>query len=84
MERSDFLQRYTTGGIAIGHTPEDVCFKLRRGRDADLPQERAGHLAEERFHQVQPGTMLGGVNVPGVIRPVRQAGARVSFEIGAE
>ena len=46
------------------------------GADANLSQHGACHLAEEIFHQVQPGAVLGNEDEPKALWPCRQAPVR--------
>src|SRR6266699_1220332 len=51
-------------------------FEFSFGFHSDLPEKSVRHLAKKRFDQIQPGTVLGRVDVTKAVRPCCQIGAR--------
>ena len=62
--------------IHLSNSKQDSLFEFRFGFDPDLPQKRARHLPKQGFHQIEPGAMLGRVNVREAVGPRCQVGAR--------
>ena len=48
--------------IEVIHGGHDAVLEFLFGCDADMAQDRAGELGEEAFHEIEPGTVLGGKN----------------------
>ena len=65
--------------IDLGDSLEDALTKFFCGFHADVTEEGPGHLAKERFGEIQPGPMHGSQDILESIRPSRQVGA-VSLE----
>ena len=68
--------------IDLGDALEDACAQCSPALDLDASQERAGHLAEKRLHQIKLGTVRGCVDVDETIRPRRQIGHRLIGDVG--
>jgi len=49
--------------IDFGDAWQNPFFEFGFGLDPDLPQERVGHFAKERLHQIQPRAMLRRVHI---------------------
>src|SRR5271165_3911859 len=49
--------------------------------DADLAQHGARHLAEEVFHQIQPGTVFGNEDELKSLGPSRQIALRLAGDV---
>ena len=56
------------GGVDFGDSAQDSILELGFGFHAHVSQERPGHFPKERFHQVEPGAMLGRVNIRKAVR----------------
>ena len=74
---------YSDRSGAVGGNPlKNPRFEFRLGPNPDLSQERARHLAKERFHQIQPRAMRGRVDVAEAVGPASQIGACLLGNMG--
>ena len=68
-------------GIDFRDPAQDSFFEIGLGTYPDLPQERMRHLAKERFHQIEPGAVLGRVNILKTVGPGCQVSARLLGDV---
>ena len=58
-------------GVDLGNALLDPLLEFGPGGDADMPEKRSAHLGEEGFHQIEPGPMLGRMDI---LEPVGTGG----------
>jgi hypothetical protein len=63
-------------GIDFGDAFENSSFQFLPRLDSDVSQESAGHLAEERLDDVEPGAMLSSEHLLESVRMRSQKGSR--------
>src|SRR6218665_1948982 len=62
---------------------ENTMLEFVTGSDPDVAQERSGHLREGRLHEIEPGAVLGGMDVLEAPRAACQVGHRLLAGVGA-
>src|SRR3974377_2349969 len=72
---------YYRSCIYLGDPPQNPLSEFGLGRDPDLPQKRVSHFPEQRFHQVEPGAVLWGMNIMEAVGPSRQIGTSLTRDM---
>ena len=67
--------------IDFGNAAQDARFQLLPTLDPHPAQKRPSHFAEQRFHQVQPGTVLGRMHIHKPVRARGQVGHRLLRDV---
>src|SRR5437867_7463496 len=67
--------------IDLRDPAQNSFFEFGFGFDPDLPQEGMRHLAKERFHQIEPGAVLGRVNITKAVGSGCQVGTRLLGDV---
>ena len=60
--------------VKFGNAFKDSLLEFLLGSYPDMAQERAGHLGEGHFNQVEPGAMLRCMDIHKATRPCCQVG----------